>query len=490
MREHVTRIADGDPGVLTTEPVQLLEPTSGSTGPNRLVPYTATLRRQFQRAVKAWVWHTADEFPAAFSGRSYWSISPPGQQPASTPAGIPIGFDDDAAYLARHQRWLLDRLLVRPPPQALRPSPDRSLDNFRFATLLCLVAAEDLSLISVWSPTFLLGLVEAMEQWRELVCTSLATGRVQLPGPPDRVLIESLQRQIGRQPHRAAECIRLAGEPFEQLWPRLGLVSCWGDGASARFLPELVQQFPTTPVQPKGLLATEGVVTIPRAGDDGSVLAMRSHVFEFLPVSRSSTTSEDLTRLPRELTTGELYEVVITTGGGLYRYRLGDTVEVVGWERETPRLRFVARRGTVSDIVGEKLNEYHVQSTLDSAISTTGLDANLALLTPVRADRPGYRLFLQTNSRFTANQLKGVAGLVESGLCDNPNYDLARRLGQLQPLCISGWRGTDGWQRVERAAMDRGRALGDIKPASLDTWDGWDEVLGDLVQLQVAAESR
>ena len=214
----VERIANGQSGVLTSEPVQLLEPTSGSTGPGKLVAYTNSLRQQFQRAVRAWAWFTAAEHPTAFAGRSYWSISPPGQRPARTPAGIPIGFDDDAAYLGRHERWLIDRLLVRPPRSALVSQAGITLDNFRFATLLSLVAAEDLSLVSVWSPTFLLGLAEAMDEWRERICESLATGRVRLPGPADPQLADDLQRQIGRRLRRATDC----EQPIEQLWPKLG----------------------------------------------------------------------------------------------------------------------------------------------------------------------------------------------------------------------------------------------------------------------------
>ena len=489
LESHVDRIASGHAGVLTSEPVLMLEPTSGSTGPSRLLPYTNSLRSQFQRAIRAWVWSAARNYPSAFAGRSYWSISPPGQRPTLSSGGIPIGFDDDAAYLGRHERWLLDKLLARPPRSALLSQAGRSLDNFRFATLLCLVATGDLSLVSAWSPTFILGLVEAWDQWHRLICRSLSSGRVTLPGPADLELTEDLQHQVGRRSRRGAECDRLFDQPFERIWPKLGLISCWADGASGRFLPTLQRHFPNTPIQPKGLLATEGVVTIPWPGAAAGVLAIRSHVYEFLPVSNTHTGATDSTRLPGELVTGEQYEVVLTTGGGLYRYRLGDMVEVIGWERDTPCLRFVGRRGAVSDIVGEKLNEHHVQSVVDAAIADAGLDADLALLTPIRSERPGYELFLQAAPGTDRKQLRSLCRLVELGLCDNPHYDLARRLGQLQPLRVSGLRGHEGWRRYEQAAIRRGSRLGNIKPGSLDTWDGWEDVLGDLVEYRVVCES-
>jgi len=72
----IQRIAAGARNVLTAEPVTLLEPTSGTTSGEKLVPYTAGLRRQFQRGVAAWMANLFWQRPALRSGRAYWSISP------------------------------------------------------------------------------------------------------------------------------------------------------------------------------------------------------------------------------------------------------------------------------------------------------------------------------------------------------------------------------------------------------------------------------
>ena len=44
----ITRMAAGESGVLTTEAVKLFEPSSGSTAAAKLIPYTASLQREFQ----------------------------------------------------------------------------------------------------------------------------------------------------------------------------------------------------------------------------------------------------------------------------------------------------------------------------------------------------------------------------------------------------------------------------------------------------------
>src|SRR6266480_4661721 len=47
--DAIGRIAAGEANVLTREPIVLLEPTSGTVQGEKLIPYTASLRREFQR---------------------------------------------------------------------------------------------------------------------------------------------------------------------------------------------------------------------------------------------------------------------------------------------------------------------------------------------------------------------------------------------------------------------------------------------------------
>ena len=59
--------------------------------------------------------------------------------------------------------------------------------------------------------------------------------------------------------------------------------------------------------------------------------------------------------------------VIVTTGGGLWRYRLGDLVEVDGFVAATPSLRFIGRGASVSALCGEKLNETFVTRAIEAA---------------------------------------------------------------------------------------------------------------------------
>ena len=461
--ENIERISAGERNVLTADTVTLLEPTSGSSGAVKLIPYTATLRAQFQRGIDAWLGGLLNAFPAARRGRAYWSISPALGIQRKSSGGIPIGFDDDTAYLGRFERWAIKYLLAVP----LDLAKSRDLDQFRYQTLLHLLTEEDLTLISIWSPTFLTALLGQLDQHRAELCRDLRSR--------DR------QFQTQHLAQRADELERIfaSGKPvanqLRRIWPRLALISCWADGASARYCAELKGLFPHVEFQPKGLLSTEGFVSFPLARR-GAALALRSHFFEFVDHRGEQ-------KLAHELEYGGTYQVVMTTGGGLYRYRSGDVVEVVGFEQQCPMLRFVGRSDGVCDRVGEKLSEVQVRHALETAFTAHNLAPLFAMLVPVETPHRSYRLYLQgRNGDLTAAKLAAVRTGVEAVLAENPYYDHAVRIGQLGKLEVHGLSSSaaPAWEAYERECLKRGQKLGDIKPLVLHGGTGWAECFEPL----------
>jgi hypothetical protein len=476
--DPVARIARGEANVLTREPVRLLEPTSGTTNGEKLIPYTAGLRRQFQRGVEAWIADLFRRRPAVRSGRAYWSISPPAGPPRRSAGGLPIGFDEETAYLGRAEQFALRRLLVAPGSCA-RMTP---MENFRYGTLLGLLAAGDLALISVWSPTFLTALLAPLEEWQERLCFDLGRGTFSPPLPMDREAPRCHRGWLDADPARADLVSRVLQssasleERLQEVWPRLALISCWGDAAAARFLPDLRRLFPKVEIQPKGLLATEGFVSFPLIGCPGAVLSLRSHFFEFAEASSARC------QLAHELDLGGRYRVVITTAGGLYRYQLGDEVEVVGFHRECPLIRFVGRSDTTSDLVGEKLAEPHVRAVIDRLLATHRLQARFALLVPVLQRLARYRLYLQGAGITALSPLLGALreGL-ENGLMENPYYRHAVAAGQLAGAEVTALDpAASPWLLYERRCLDEGQKCGSIKPMALDRRPGWPEIFSAL----------
>lgn len=376
------------PGVPLEQVVRRL-PTSGTTGPTKQIPYTASLYREFQRGIAPWIVNLFRHNPGMLAGKSYWAISPVGETGAE--------FGDDTEYLGSAQRWVASSLAV---PSHVREI--RDVNEWRRETLRHLLACRDLAFISVWHPSFLTLLLEGVSD-------------------PQR------------------------------FWPKLRVISCWGNA------PDLAAMFPQATIQPKGLIATEGFVSLPLWGHDGAALAVRAHFFEFL---------DSLGRpfLAHELTTGCEYSVVLTTGGGLRRYRLYDRVRVKGFIHECPLLEFIGKESQVSDHFGEKVSELHVASALAT------LSTKFAL---VACEGNAYTLFAESDEN--DETLLSAAKELETSLLENVHYRYCRELGQLWPVRVFrvDREGNTRWL-MENAKQ--GSLLGQVKPQILSQKSGWSRV--------------
>ncbi|MDB4893313.1 MAG: hypothetical protein JWL61_5168 [Gemmatimonadetes bacterium] len=445
----MSRVAAGEANVLTRDAVRFMEPTGGSSGFLKLIPYTATLQSEFSAAVMPWLFDLLTRRPALIHGQAYWSITPPGRQPAHTAGGIPIGMQDDADYFPAPLRALLRRGLA--VPSAVASAPD--IATCRYLTLRALLAAPDLALISVWSPSFLSLLTIALDEQFDSLLYDLERGTISgAPARPD--LARQLRMRFGRR----------APQDLGLVWDRLALISCWTEGHAARALAGVRERFPHVEIQGKGLLATEGVVSIPIFGADAPVAALTSHYVEFLD-------PRDGRAFPAHaLDVGGTYEVALTTGGGLYRYRLCDVVRVEGMLHRAPLLSFQGRADKASDIAGEKLTAALVERALDAAMRSTRINAPFAMLAPSWTPMPHYRLYVEA-PEWDAQRL---ADALDQELHAAHHYELCRSLGQLGPVRGVSIRGGDSI--YEHACAERGQRTGAIKPPALDATPGWERV--------------
>jgi len=485
-RPLIERIGDGQSSVLTSDPPLLLEPTSGSTSATKLIPYTAALKSEFQRGVAPWIFDLYTRDPSLLTGQAYWSVTPVTQRQRRTSGGLPIGFEEESEYLSRWQRALASSVFAVPPLVKLIGE----MESFRYVTLLFLLRAPNLALISIWNPTFLTLLTGKLEEWRPKLVADIANGGISTPTAIEPGLLAELRKLNRADPARATEIDAIfrscssQNEIYSRIWPRLRLISCWADAHASGPAGELADLFPQARAQGKGLLATEGFVSFPLHGRAGAALSLRSHFFEFLPVEYSSAgLNVDSARpmLAHELKAGEKYSVVITTGGGLYRYQLRDIVEVTGHYAECPLMRFVGKDDQVSDWFGEKLNAIHVERILTAALRRAAVEPSFAMLACETACSPAaYTLFIETRE-VEDRALFSIGVRIEEALRQNFHYDYCRELGQLGPLKVFRIEG-GGSEAYLAACQIRGQRAGDIKPAPLHRLDGWSRVFrGDFI---------
>ncbi|MDO9291533.1 MAG: GH3 auxin-responsive promoter family protein [Hydrogenophaga sp.] len=439
--------------LLIDSPVLRYQPTSGSTSAVKWVPYTKMFLEELDDVITAWVADLYKQFPAQANGTHYWSLSWIPTEMRSQTAG---DINDDMKMLSWGKRLLAYLTQAAPQEIALAETSDDSL----FATLAYLAADESLGFISIWSPTFGLGLLEMMASWRVELSQALASGQWGARHA----------RMAGLacpQSPRAANLLSswsgdLAPAFFAQLWPQLTLLSAWDTAAAAPWADKLKGLLPHAAFQGKGLWATEGVVTFPF--DGRYPLAYLSHFYEFADAHNGQIYA------PWQLHEGQEVIPIMTTGSGFARYQMSDVLRVEAPLGQVPCFTFLGRNDGV-DLVGEKTSATTAQAVQDHLQLEGAMPVTLLALDQARNQSPGYVLLVECapNTPQAALQ-QSLATQVELALQANFHYKLARELGQLQAAaCVA-------LPNMRVIYLDqcreRGMIEGNIKIEPLRHWKG------------------
>ncbi len=454
---HSTR---GEKG-LVNEPVLLFEPSSGSTSGSKLIPYSQGLKDDFMRGIKPWLYNLYASYSNLQYGTTYWSISPVDQDNRRTKSGISIGFEDDAGYFGILENLIFEKLFSVPAQVKFI----EDIEDFRYVTMAFLLADEKLGLISVWNPTFLTLLLNQWDLHSDTFIDNIRKGKLSPPNGTD--LDPEIGKNFHKNPKRANNLRKLnktqaRGDFFKSIWPNLSIVSCWTHSHSENDAMELNKRLKGIHIQGKGLLATEGLISIPlldRHRKLHHVISYRSHFFEFIEIDSESMEATPNVYLMNQLEKGRIYSILMTTRGGLYRYRLYDLVEVVDFYRDLPCIRFVGKEANVVDFYGEKLNEVHVKRVLQDIEEVRGF----YFLAPCNALN-GFRycLFIEKTEDVEA-KFTEIAKKIEEGLCKNYHYAYARKLKQLEPLCIYVMENGCMEGYYQHISQRKNMKLGDIK---------------------------
>lgn len=407
--------------VIVPGKVKFYEKTSGSTGPQKYIPYTKALRSSFTHMFLLWCNNLVTQLPQLAQGKLYFSVSPNFDTERMTDQGVPVGLEDDADYLGGVWRKALSPFLHTDPAIGQIREPEAFKKQLAFSLIQC----PQLSAVSVWNPTFMLVVMQWIEAHRDTVLAELG-------------------QQLCDQRRNA---LRADPIDWQTLWPKLALISCWADGNAAPMADKLQQQFPDIYVQGKGLLATEAPMTIPLVGIQGGVPLVEQTYFEF------QNSAGELLNL-NQLKPGERYEIIISQQAGLCRYRMGDEVEVVDYHFNTPTLGFVGRNNRTSDLVGEKLNESFVGQVIEQLpIKQHGFRALLA----TRQPQDGYVLLLDKEPE----NKQVLAAQLEAQLQQAYHYHHARALGQLSAATVMVI--PDIENRLSSHRINNQKSLGDMK---------------------------
>ena len=375
---------------LTKEPISFFETTSGSTGVKKEIPYTKSFLKSFENMFLLWAHDLVFHGDLNLNnGKFFMSVSPQ------------IGDlnKDDRKYLSPVLNFLLTPFLASHPNN----HKGKTASDFFMKVSTDLINAKELEVISIWSPTYLLSLLDFMDTNREALKID-------------------------------------AKKEITSLWPHLKLISCWTHGQASRSAKALQEKFPAVTIQSKGLLLTEGAVTLPWSEAKGNIPMLTEAYFEFV-----SDNGKIL--LLHELKKDSTYRVVMSQKNGFLRYDTKDLIKVTSFYFKTPVLEFIGRAESISDLAGEKLSEIMLQKLFEN------LKATIVLVPDQSAELPRYELYIDQSITSDEDW--------EKKLESNYHYQLARNLGQLKPLKVLKVENLN--KKYLEFYQSRGMVLGDIK---------------------------
>ncbi len=458
---YVEQIKQGQKEVLTHCHVRRFIPSSGSSSSSKLIPYNDALRRDFSHALYTWLYDLYLRFPEIKRGKSFWIISPV-VPPNVEKSKVPVEFATDSSYFGRFGRILIDRMMA--VPSFLSVVTD--MENYYYLLSLFLLQTENLRLISVWNPSLLTIILHKILQFRNDIIRDLRRGAVSEQRIQDKKLRKVAERYLHKNPRRSEllEALLPVGGTLEdthwnEIWPDLRVISAWSEGWAYPGFQTIKRLFPKTYCQGKGLLMTEGIVSIPiidkKSNESKTVLTTDIHFYEFC----NTETREIL--LVDQLVRGHQYEVIMTTSGGLYRYRTHDIVRFEGYFEGKIHLSFVGKNDVISDVRGEKLNAFHVGKALKKLLPGD-IYGNYFLAPFVEEEKACYILFLEQSVGTPFDITKELCTNLDKLLMDNYHYKNCRILGQLSAPKIywmdgrklDAYRGATQQNKLQSTAKD------------------------------------
>jgi hypothetical protein len=402
--DWLDRVAAGEPGVMTRDPVRMLLETSGTTGRPKWLPVTDAWARSVGEAQSLWILGMLRDDGRLAGGRALSIVSPAVH--GTSPGGLPVGANTGRMFLA--QPWWVR--LRAPVPYAVYGVADPDLRAY--AILRHALAAPVRSWTTA-NPSTILAYCRHMARWWDALSADCAEGT--LRHGPAAGLTASERRALGAWPGRFPRA-RLPSVPRPAAVWDLCRVSCWKGGSASFFLSRLPEALGAdVPVREAGVNASEGSFAVP-VDDDGPVAWLGGHLLEFLD-------DDGHARWAWEVEEGRTYRLVVTTEAGLLRYDMGDVVRVTGWCGRAPRLAFVRRAGNVLNATGEKLTEDQLVAAVRVAMpAVAGFVCSLGW-----AERPWVRVAVEGDV-----DVSRAAAVLDRALRDrNVEYDAKRETDRL-----------------------------------------------------------
>uniref|UniRef100_A0A2P2KCQ0 Jasmonic acid-amido synthetase JAR1-like n=1 Tax=Rhizophora mucronata TaxID=61149 RepID=A0A2P2KCQ0_RHIMU len=445
---YIQRIADGDSSaILTGKPITTLSLSSGTTqGKRKLLPFNDELMDTTLQIYKTSFAFRNREFPIG-NGKALQFIY--GSKDGKTKGGLAAGTATTNVF--RNSRYKNAMMAIQsqccsPDEVIFGPDFHQSL----YCHLLCgLIFHEEIQLVSsTFAHSIVLAFRTFEESWEEL-CNDIRKGELssRITSP---ALREAMSKLLRPNPELADliydRCSNLSSwyGLIPELFPNVKYIYGIMTGSMEHYLKKLRHYARELPLLSADYGSSEGWIAAnvnPNLPPEMATFAVLPNIgyFEFIPLR---DTAEDIYREPKpigltDVKIGEEYEIVVTTFAGLYRYRLGDAVKVMGFHNSTPELKFVCRRNLLLSINIDKNTEKDLQLAVEEAgklLAEEKLEvADFSSLVDLSTDPGHYVIFLETSGEAREEVLKECCNCLDRSFAD-VGYVSSRKVNTIGPL--------------------------------------------------------
>ncbi|KAK9074285.1 hypothetical protein SSX86_006882 [Deinandra increscens subsp. villosa] len=467
---YIQKIADGATHpVLTGKPITAITLSSGTTqGKPKFVPYNDELTETTMQIYRTSFAFRNRKFPIG-NGKALSFIF--GSKQFTTKGGLLAGTATTNVYRSEQFKKTMQAMQTpscSPDEVIFAPDFHQSL----YCHLLCgLIFHEEIQVIS---STFAHSIVHSLRTfelvWAEL-CSDIRTGVLS-----PRITVQSIRTAMARvltvNPNLADEieskCLGLTdwNGLIPEIFPNCKYIYAIMTGSMEPYLKKLRVYAGSIRLLSADYGSSEGWIganvnpDLPPEMTSFTVLPNIGY-FEFLPLDSVEPELVGLT----DVMLGEEYEVVVTNVAGLYRYRLGDVVKVVGFHNSTPKLQFVCRRNLMLTINIDKNTEKDLQLTVETSakllikekLEVVDFTSHVDLTT-----EPGhYVIFWEVSGDASEAVLKECCNILDKSFVD-AGYVSSRKVKAIGPLELRVLkRGT--FQKILDHYVGLGSALNQFK---------------------------
>lgn len=462
LRPWMERVLAGEQNVLTYQnPIYFCLTSSGVVGKPKPSPVTPDYRQEYQSVVHAFLYYTYREHPQAFDGQVlYFNGS---ADKGKAPSGVTLG--SMSGFNSKNLPPLLKRFYAVPYEAMVL----EEIHAHHFCIAL-LALPKNVSMMLAITASPMIMLARSLNQNAEALLKHLHDGS--LPSdlslkPEERKLIQSLHRAHPERARELGKVLEKSGQLSpKQVWPNLEVLVCWKSSTAGSLIPELERAYPGVTTRDAIYSATEGWCNVPYTDAClGGPLAIQAHFYEFIEAGKDENTAPVLQ--VHELEADKQYQILYTTSGGMYRYKIGDILQVSHFYHKTPSVYFARKDQQFSNMVTECLAADQVVEAARRISQTQNVVFPFYVMVPNAASYPPhYELYLELEPQDQERATELATALDQAIQEVNPDYGKVRvsgELGETQLIALAP--GAFGVWRQSRVAV--GAEDAQIKPPGL-----------------------